>query len=200
MQQWITCPECGQKLCKADSNAISKGIRIKCNKYRQEVEIRLKVNRMSTMIISGFPGIGKTTVYEQRKDINCLDSDSSGFSWIVEKRIGGNRFRNPEFPQNYIEHIKANMGKVDVIFVSTHETVRNALKENGLRYYLIYPDRSRKLEFLENYSKRGNDAIFIKMMLDSWDKLIDGCEAETYPKKMTLRENEYLADSQLFNS
>ena len=50
---------------------------------------------MKTKIIAGFPGIGKSYVFNQRK-YKCLDSDSSLFSWI-EKGV-----RHPDFPNNYI--------------------------------------------------------------------------------------------------
>ena len=55
-------------------------------------------------LISGFPGIGKT-YYKQKSELNVLDSDSSKFSWI-EKDV-----RHPDFPQNYIDHIKKNLNK-----------------------------------------------------------------------------------------
>ena len=34
------------------------------------------------------------------------------------------KHRNPEFPDNYIQPIKENIGKVDYIFVSSHKEVR----------------------------------------------------------------------------
>ena len=52
---------------------------------------------MRTKIISAFPGVGKTTYHKNNPD-TTLDSDSSGFSWVIDGH--GNKKRNPSFPQN----------------------------------------------------------------------------------------------------
>ena len=86
----------------------------------------------NTHVISAFLGCGKTTAYIKLKDkIDVLDSDSSFFD-------------KKDFPRNYIEHIKSNIGKVDVIFVSSHQIVRNALKENNITFSMYYPSKERK--------------------------------------------------------
>ena len=74
-----------------------------------------------TRIISAFPGTGKTYFHTHKGPLATADSDSSHFSWISKG------VRHPEFPANYIEHINDLMGKVDYIFVSSHQDVRNAL-------------------------------------------------------------------------
>lgn len=128
---------------------------------------------MDTIIISGFPGIGKS-YYVMRHPKTALDSDSSLFSWTIKD---GERIRNPKFPDSYIQHIKENIGKYEYIFVSTHVEVRNALVKSGLYFYLLYPDRSRKDEFVKRYKQRGSSPEFIKLVSDNWDKWIDECEA-----------------------
>ena len=47
---------------------------------------------MDSIIVSAFPGIGKSKLYEENK-VNFSDSDSS-------------KFDKKNFPKNYIEHIK----------------------------------------------------------------------------------------------
>ena len=109
-----------------------------------------------TKIISAYPCCGKTYAFENYQDIySILDSDSSEFSWIYRERTDDElqkikedlesmlspinadkefervrhekiKERNPNFPNNYIEHIKENIGKVDYIFVSSHLVVRQA--------------------------------------------------------------------------
>jgi len=87
-----------------------------------------------TLIISAFPGCGKSFAYEALKEkIVILDSDSSDYSW-TEKSSG---VRHPDFPANYIKHIKDNIGASDIIMVSSHAEVRTALKEAGLSYLLV---------------------------------------------------------------
>lgn len=131
---------------------------------------------MKTIIISAFPGTGKTYFYEKYKnsDIKVLDSDSSNFSWIKDKNGNNTTKRNPDFPQNYINHIKENIGKADIIFVSSHDIVRQSLYDNGIKYIVAYPDNDCKDEYLERYRNRGNTEEFINMMNKNWDKFING--------------------------
>lgn len=143
---------------------------------------------MDTLVISGFPGVGKSHFFRDNPNLVVLDSDSSLFSWVR------NGVRHPEFPQNYIEHIKANLGKVRVILVSSHKVVRDALRENGIKYVLVYPDKSLKEEYLRRYRARGSDEVFLQMIADKWDGFIDDIIAEEYPTKRVLQSGEYLSD------
>lgn len=138
------------------------------------------MNKMKTKIISAFPGTGKTMYHSKHKE-TTLDSDSSDFSWVIDG--DGNKVRNPDFPKNYIEHIKENIGKYEFIFVSSHKEVREALLDECLFFYLVYPDDRRRDEFIERYRSRGNDEKFIQLVSDNWDNwmkeiwfLPDGCK------------------------
>ena len=96
---------------------------------------------LNTKIIAGFPGIGKTyftnAVDNEKRDIlaanlrtlKVLDLDSSDFSW-----------KNDAFPWNYIEAIKENVGKYDIIFVSTHQSLLTNLLKEKLDVVIVYPD------------------------------------------------------------
>ena len=129
-----------------------------------------------TRIIAAFPGTGKSMYHKKYPD-TTLDSDSSKFSWIeVSKSKGGVKERNPDFPQNYINHIKENIGKYDFIFVSTHREVREALLDNCIFFYLIYPSKNRKKEFIKRYQDRDNIDSFIKLLDKNWNVWIRECE------------------------
>lgn len=93
---------------------------------------------MNTVIISAFPACGKSYVFENEKKIKVLDSDSSQFSWRVDG--SGQKVRDENFPGNYIQHIKDNLGKADVIFVSSHLQVREAMAAAGLKFVTVYPE------------------------------------------------------------
>ncbi|AMS01258.1 AAA family ATPase [Bacillus phage AR9] len=140
-----------------------------------------------TKIISGFPGIGKSTLYNNT-DLKVLDSDSSNFSW---SRPG---VRNKDFPQNYIDHIKENMGKVDIILVSSHDVVREALNDNNIDYYIVYPDIKLKDEYLKRYKERGNDDKFLSFIEKNWESFINAIEDENNATLIKLHSNEYLSD------
>jgi hypothetical protein len=141
-----------------------------------------------TLVISGFPGIGKSYLHKLNEKMIILDSDSSEFSWIEEG------VRHPDFPNNYMEHIKSNIGKVDNIFVSSHEVVRRALEENGIKYLLVYPSVSLKDEYIQRYRGRGSSEGFIDFINSNWEKFIRDIEKETFPELIKLYSGEYLID------
>jgi len=95
------------------------------------------------IVIAGFPGVGKTTFYNNTT-LDVLDSDSS-------------KFDKDDFPQNYIEHIKKNLDKVDIILVSTHKEVREALKKEKISFIIIVPDKNLNEQTREDYEFFGLD-------------------------------------------
>lgn len=137
------------------------------------------MNKIQTRIISAFPGTGKSYYHNKFED-NSIDSDSSEFSWVKDSNGNNTKERNPEFPQNYIEHIKENIGKYKFIFVSSHKVVRDALKEECLFFYLIYPNKDIKGEFIQRYKDRNSPDGFIKLLGDKWDEWIKECSLEKY--------------------
>jgi hypothetical protein len=130
-----------------------------------------------TKVICGFPGIGKTTLSSNSN----LDLDSSNYSWHLL------------FPTNYLEVIKANLGKVDYIFVSTHDVVLQALTKAGIDYTVVYPDRSLKEEYLARYKDRGSVPNFLEFMDMKWDAFIDDIESDP-GRKVKLESGQYLND------
>lgn len=125
-----------------------------------------------TKIISGFPGIGKTSVFKNGfRNLSVLDSDSSKFSWIYHD--DGTKERNANFIDDYLTHIKSNIGKVDIIFVSSHEPVRDALTKENLKWIAVYPSKKRKEEFINLYKERGNSEDFIALVSKNWETWID---------------------------
>lgn len=148
-----------------------------------------------TYVISAFPGCGKTYYYNTNNTLKTLDSDSSNFSWIKDSNGNNTTERNPEFPNNYIKHIKDNIGKVDIIFVSSHDNVRQSLYANKIPTILVYPNKSCKDEWLNRFKNRGNDDKFIQFMSDNWDKFIDALDNEANEciiSKKKLNSNQYI--------
>lgn len=141
-----------------------------------------------TKIISGFPGVGKSTLFKQQEDIMISDSDSSMFSWI-EPGV-----RHPDFPGNYINHIKSLIGKVDFVFVSSHDVVREALNEEEVVYTIVYPSKEIKEEYIQRYIDRGNNEGFVKLLQSNYELFIDGIEKEKHPKLVSLESGQYLSD------
>lgn len=163
-------------------------------------------------VISAFPACGKSTYYKEwsqyspenvwRRRNNgeqvfgngglpcgdkIIDSDSSLFSWVYDENGKKTDKRNPDFPQNYIKHIKEHLKTEDVIFVSSHKVVRDALKENNIPYVLIYPEKKMKSEWMKRFKERGNTDAFIKFQDENWDSFIEDMQSEDYPQKIELK-------------
>lgn len=169
-----------------------------------------------TKIFSVFPACGKTwlTDHQDEYGIMVLDSDSSKFSWKeVDVEVHGygtmingeirpmtrkTKIRNPDFPCNYIQHVKDNIGKYDYIFVSSHEEVRKTMNEAGIDFAIVYPNKTCMNEWIGRCYLRelnGTNGFPIKVLIDNWDKWIDQCaeEGKTHDK-IILYSNEHLSD------
>lgn len=149
---------------------------------------------MSACVISGFPAVGKSWLFDNLKDKIILDSDSSQFSWVKDRNGNSTKERNPDFPQNYINHIKDSAEKADIILVSSHSVVRKALQDNNLMYTIVYPDKSLKSEYVERCKARGNASAFVDMIDKNWNDFIDEIEAEAFPCLVKLLSGQYLKD------
>ena len=137
-------------------------------------------NELYTMLCAGFPAVGKSYFYNHSK-LKVLDSDSS-------------KFDKAFFPKNYIDHIKANLGKVDIILISSHEVVRDALVKEGLDFTLVYPNIDLKQEFIERYKQREDPESFIKLVSDNWTEWITQLQNQNGCKKIELSIGQYLKD------
>lgn len=136
---------------------------------------------MSAIVISAFPGTGKSWCYNNPGTLKILDSDSS-------------KFDKSNFPQNYIEHIKSNMDKADVIFVSSHKVVRDALVDNGIPFVLVFPHIYERRTYLNRYKERGSSKEFIDLVSKNWILWNRQCESQSGCKKVCLINDQYLSD------
>lgn len=128
----------------------------------------ISIDYSKGVIIAGFPGIGKSYFASTFPGI-CSDSDSS-------------QFDKSEFPANYMDHIEGlKQFKHDVILVSSHKVVRDALIERGHEYYLVYPDQSCKQEYLQRYRERGSPQSFIDLIDTHWDTWLAECRDVLHP-------------------
>lgn len=146
------------------------------------------MNIKETMVIAAFPGTGKSYCVKNEGDKfnGILDSDSSNFSWVKDSNGNNTTERNPDFPNNYIKHIKENIGKVEVIFVSSHKEVREALEREGIEYVLVYPNVFQKDDYIKRYKNRGSSDKFIRLLEANWDEWINECRTEEYPVRIEL--------------
>lgn len=150
-----------------------------------------------TTVIAAFPGTGKTTAVKNKvfgDDCSYSDSDSSAFSWILDGDGKQTSERNPDFPQNYVDHIRSQIGTVDFVFVSTHAAVRQALAEASIDYMLVIPGKEDYDVYIQNYKDRLSPDAFIGVMQQNFVAWIDDCLADAYPKTVVLRPGKYISD------
>ena len=159
-----------------------------------------------TIIISAFPGSGKTTFAKKFKG-RVLDLESSDFKWKGDTDV--DKVLNQDFPRNYIDTIidAVKSEKYGAIIVSNEflnfeeskelsDMVENIIaiyplndKEAGDSRDEYYNDEIKN-EFLNRYKTMGKPDSFIKFISDNWDKLISDMENSTIPTKhITLQGN-----------
>ena len=155
---------------------------------------------MKALVISAYPACGKSTIYNEwsiysgnENGLKILDSDSSLFSWVYDENGNKTNIRNTDFPNNYIKYIKEHLKTEDIIFVSSHKVVREALYEAHIPYISIFPKdtllnmKDWKLRFLD----RGNTQSFIDFQMEHWTEFIKDLEADITPiSKIRLDVNE----------
>lgn len=141
---------------------------------------------MQALIISGFFGVGKTTAcLYLRKELKVIDLD---FTLLKVSLI------------RYIELIIDSIKKYDIIFISCNENIRKSLRKLKINYYVVYPTKNRKSEFIENFILRQNSKTFINFLEENFYQLIESIENDGFGKKIPLaKEGEFLLNNNLLN-
>ena len=142
------------------------------------------------VLISGFPGIGKSTLVSNPGPYTLLDSDSGNFSWNNKEK----RERNPDWPLNYLEYIISNRDKADGILISSHREVRNALVNAAMRFTLVYPAQEMKDEYINRYVVRGSDLQFVELIRANYEAWIQELMAQQGCNHVVLQPGQYLSD------
>lgn len=96
------------------------------------------------MIISGYQGIGKSTL--SSSDLRYIDLESSNFF------VNGKRNENWHIPYCQIAESLSRQGYI--VFVSSHDTVREYLSHSSEEFIVIVPAVELKDEWIEKLQKR----------------------------------------------
>lgn len=147
-------------------------------------------NNVIGKVWSVFPLCGKTYC-TNKIGIDAVDSDSSQFSWVEED---GKKVRNPDFPRNYIEHIKDAINKHEYVFVSSHQEVRDALEKEGIPFTLVYPHRRCLSKWIDRYENRDFNGFPLQVLVNNWEKWHDELDAQNCDKRIILNDDDYLSD------
>lgn len=154
---------------------------------------------MATKVIAGFPAIGKTYA-ARNSNYLCVDCDSSQWNWLTDPNgdflmtDNGSRIPNPNFPQNYIDHIKFQMKHdfLDFVFVSSHETVCQCLKENYIDFTIVVPALNCKKEYYKRMQQRESPTSLIERVTENWNLWLIDRQLE--PNCYVLNQGQTLND------
>lgn len=153
------------------------------------------------MIISGFPGIGKTTL--AKKYVNVIDMESSDYNYILtdeERKVPREELKgvkkskqNPRWPTNYVEEIIKYMNKYDIILISQHPSVKQELENRKIEFLLAIPELNCKEEYLKRYKSRKNKERWINEVIENFDSWIT-MDYSLKQEKIILKQGEYIED------
>lgn len=147
---------------------------------------------MATKIISAFPGTGKSyfTSISGQKNIVDLDSGDFTLGYAADGKI-----RNPDFPDNYLRAIKKCIGKADILFVGCQPETIATLKQEGILFTLVYPERGLKNEYINRFRERRNQRSFINLLNRNWDLFLDFLESQKDCEHIMLGSEQYISDA-----
>ena len=135
---------------------------------------------MSTKVYAVFPGVGKTH-FAETAGPRVSDIDSRHFA-------------KDQFPENYIAHIKTKLNSADIVLVTCHKVVLEALMKEGIPFKLVYPNRDLRQEYLERFKARGDKKQFIESLEAKWNTLLDELERVRSAPHIVVKSGEYLRD------
>ena len=151
------------------------------------------------MIITGYQGIGKSTVAATRYDI--IDLESTNF-WKVDK-VTGTKTRPDDWYVYYCQLAMDLSSQGYIVFVSSHQQVRDYLKENhdAKNFCVIFPALRIKDDWLKRLKDRYEASGLEKDLnayiraLNSYEtdiqKFYDEAEAGYYHRVITLADIDY---------
>lgn len=105
------------------------------------------------MIIIGYQGIGKSTL--ANKDDKFIDLESCSF-WLTN--TDGSRYRYDNWYEMYCNVAEHLSQQGYIVFISSHEVVRNRLKQSKERVFTLYPDVSLKDQWIKKLAKRYHES------------------------------------------
>ena len=161
---------------------------------------------MNGTIISGFPGIGKTTISKKYPN-EVIDIESSDYKWVYfdeeilyqdTELIKGteNRVLNPNWPNNYLEAILLNAQQYKYVLIVQGEDIRNLLDAKQLDYLLAFPSIQCKSEYVERYRARRNNEKFINQIEKCFDIWIENLQKSPH-RKIIIKPGHTLEDEML---
>jgi hypothetical protein len=144
---------------------------------------------MKQIVIAGFPGIGKSHLFNNPGGLVVFDSDSSHFGWMdAEKKA-----RDPRWPDHYIQYVQDILPSADIVLVSTHKPVREMLRRDRMPFWLVYPGMAMKEEYIQRYRDRGNAESFVALLEKNYESWIRELNSQLGCRHKVLTGRQYLS-------
>lgn len=150
--------------------------------------------QLKTLIISAFPGCGKSYLANTGNNSHIFIDKDNGFLKT-----------NQDF-STYAQEVIELIGHADFIFINQYPEVLEILHSQGYKYIIIAPNnlpylssKARKLikqQWFGRFSLRGNDEKWISILKQNYDQwtTLNHLESMHPSKIVLLNENEYLTD------
>lgn len=129
------------------------------------------------MIISGFPGTGKSTVMNIFKGVVDLESTPFKKNWQIYADVAEHMHK-----QGY------------TVMVSSHKEMRDELLSRGVNFVAVIPKKENKDLYIERYRERGNTEEFIKLLDENFDSWIDEILEDERLVICELDGNQFISD------
>ena len=101
-------------------------------------------------------------------------------------------YREGNFPQNYVEAVKNQLGKSEFLFISTDPVILKQLRKENIEFILAYPDNSLKEEYMQRFCNRNDAYDFIGVMYKHWDEWLNKPKKQKCSKRIVLKRGEFL--------
>ncbi|MBQ8665855.1 MAG: hypothetical protein IJ526_03230 [Lachnospiraceae bacterium] len=165
---------------------------------------------LKTVIVSAFPGCGKTymvqnrdkhpiQLYGTKRICICRDSDSSKYP------------RTSDRYQRYVDDIEDRIGDYDIIFISQQDELRQELQKRNIPFIVVGPNQSPwlnekermliKQQWFGRFLLRDNSHIYdidswMTSLKENWDEWTSPDHYAEYGAKdvITLKADQYLSD------
>ena len=129
------------------------------------------------MIISGFPGTGKSTVMNIFKGVVDLESTPFKKNWQIYADVAEHMHK-----QGY------------TVMVSSHKEMRDELLSRGVDFISVIPKKENKDLYIERYRERGNTEEFIKLLDENFNYWIDEILEDERLVVCELNGDEFISD------
>ena len=134
------------------------------------------------VIVCGFFGVGKSSVTKYRPDVKFIDLDAKFF------------VKQPGWEKMYVECALALTNEYDIVCLKSSDKVMNLLDRLAKKYYLVYPNRYAKRDFMERAIKNKYSREWIENFFSRWESYLDEIDQQENANKIVLQSGEYLSD------